>query len=288
MKKLARNILYHTTSDGMNIGCVLGEDAVACIDLPLDPAEARAWRVQIAEWSDKPIRAALFTAADRLNSEALAAMGAPTAVLHDAAFAFAQTAVSNEPLALQLLDQPAVPFTREVGGTPQISFSHSMSVVLGAKQSTFVDVTFAGGYAPDACFVTPRDSGVVFVGDHVAASQPPNLAQGNIEQWQAVLVALKKNRAVTTMVPGRGPVGDAAASVEQTLEYLKVATTRVKAHLRANRNRNDMGALVPDLLALYASKSARGKPSPNLDAMSRQVRAGLEHLYDELQVSSEQ
>jgi hypothetical protein len=279
MKKLLKNIYFHVTSEGTNLGCVLGEDGVACIDLPLDPGEARAWRAQIAEFSDKPIRAVLFTSSERLTSEALAAVGAP-AMLHDSAFA--QVAAPAEPAPAPLLEPVAIPLIRDLGQTPHVTFSQSASLVLGIKQTMVVDIVHQGGCAPDACFVIPRGTGIAFVGDHVAAGSPPAIAQGNFERWQTVLAALKKNKSISMIVPGRGAPGVPGPMIDQTLDYIRVATTRVRALVRANRSRSDVVAMIPDLLARYGSKGSRTRSSSNLDSAYRQVRAGLERIYDDL------
>lgn len=284
MKKIHKNVFYHTTAGGLNVGCVIGEDAVVCIDLPPDPAEARSWRAQVAELSDKPIRAVVFTSSDRMSAESLNAIGAPTAIVHDAAFA--PVAAPAEPALAQSFESP-IPLAREFNDAPRLTFSDSLSVVLGVKHVTFVDVTFQGGYSPDACFVTLRDSGIVFSGDHVAVGQPPNLAQGNFERWQAVLAALKKSRTIATLVPGRGPAGTPAEAVDATLDYIKAATMRVRALVRAHRSRSEVSALVPDLMMLYAPKIARSKASSGYEVLVHEMRAGLEHLYDELQTKAE-
>jgi len=281
MKKLTKNVFTHTASDGANIGCVAGDDAIVLIDLPQDPLEASAWRKDLAaELGPKHIRAILFTSSDRLNSEAIAAVNAPT-VLHDAAYA--QLSTPEESPMMQMLEPMALPPIRELGATPQVTFSNSASIVLGGKQPHFVDVIHYGGYTPDACIVIPRGTGIAFVGDLVAVGQPPLLAQGNFEQWQAVLAALKKNKTITTLVPGRGPVGVPATATDDTTDYIKTAVTRVKALVRANRNRGDVAGLVPDLMSIYGPKGAKGtRHSSNMDAVSRYVRAGLERIYDDL------
>ncbi len=285
MKKIHKNVFYHATASGLNVGCVIGEDAVICIDLPPDPAEARSWRAQVAELSDKPIRAVVFTSSDRMSAESLAAVGAPTAIVHNAAFA--PVAAPAEPALAQPFESPA-PLVRDLNGAPRLTFSDSLSIVLGVKHVTFVDVTFQGGYSPDACFVTLRDSGIVFTGDHVTVGQPPNLAQANLEHWQAILAALKKNRTITTLVPGRGPASEPAEAVDATLDYIKAAAVRVRALVRANRSRSEVSALVPDLMMLYAPKVARSKVSPAYEVLVHEMRAGLEHLYDELQTKGEE
>lgn len=282
MKKLNKNVYMHTASDGANIGVVVGDDALVCIDLPQDPMEATAWRAQLAdEFGGRHIRAIIFTSSDRLNSEAIAAVNAP-AMLHDAAYAHVPPSLESP--MMQMLEPSMLPPIRELGTTPQLTFSQSASIVVGSKQSQtqFVDVMHYGGYSPDACVVIPRDSGIAFAGDLLAVGQPPLLAQGNFEQWQAVLTALKKNKAIKTVVPGRGSVGTPLAAADDTADYIKTATTRVKALVRANRNRSDVFGLVADLMAIYGPKNSKGGKTSNSDAMGRYVRAGLERIYDDL------
>jgi glyoxylase-like metal-dependent hydrolase (beta-lactamase superfamily II) len=282
MKKLQKNVYLNVTSDGANIGCVAGDDAIILIDLPQDPLETSAWRDALrAEFGERPIRAIFFTSSDRLNSESLAVINA-TAMLHDAAYA--QLAPPQEAQAMALPEPMTLPLIRELGSTPQLTFSQSASVVIGTKQPSFIDIAHQGGYSPDACFVIVREAGIVFAGDHVAIGQPPLLAQGNFEHWQSVLAGLKKMKQMTMVVPGRGPAGVPATAGDETLEFIKAATSRVKALVRSNRSRSDVGALVPELMAAYGKKSA--KSNGNADAVQRYVRAGLERIYDDLKTGA--
>ncbi len=131
-----------------------------------------------------------------------------------------------------------------------------------------------------------EDSGILFAGDHVAVGQPPNLSQGNFERWQAVLTALKKNRTITTLLPGRGPASSPVEAADATLDYIKSAMVRVRALVRANRSRSEVSGLVPDLMMLYAPKVARSKSSLAYEVLSHEIRAGLERIYDELQAKA--
>lgn len=282
MKKLHKNVYLNVTSDGVNIGCVVGDDAVVLIDLPQDPLETSAWRDELrAEFGERQIRAILYTSSDRLNSESLAVVNA-TAMLHDAAYA--QLAPPQEAPAISLPEPMTMPLIRELGSTPQLTFSQSASVIIGTKQQSFIDTVHQGGYSSDACFVIVRDAGIVFAGDHVAIGQPPVLAQGNFEHWQGVLAGLKKMKQVTMVVPGRGPTGVPATAGDETLEFIKAATSKVKALVRSNRSRSDVGALAPELMSLYGKKGA--KANSNADAVQRYVRAGLERIYDDLKTGA--
>jgi glyoxylase-like metal-dependent hydrolase (beta-lactamase superfamily II) len=281
MKKLHKNVYLHVTSDGVNIGCIAGEDALVLIDLPQDPLETSAWRDALrVEFGARPIRAILYTSSDRLNSESLAVVNA-TAMLHDAAYA--QMAPPQEAPALQLLEPMTLPLIRELGSTPQLTFNQSASVVIGTKQPAFIDIVHQGGYSSDACFVIVREAGILFAGDHVAIGQPPVLAQGNFEHWQTVLAGLKKMKHIAMVVPGRGPTSVLATAGEETAEFIKAATSKVKALVRSNRSRSDVGALVPELMSLY-KKGA--KTNGNADAVQRYVRAGLERIYDDLKTGA--
>ena len=57
----------------------------------------------------------------------------------------------------------------------------------------------------------------------------------------------------------------------------------MRAHVRAKRGRNEIVALIPDMLKIYnlTDKSAQ-KLSINLDIVRLNVRAGLERLFDDL------
>lgn len=281
MKKLNKNVYLNVTSDGVNIGVVAGDDALVLIDLPQDPLETSAWRDEVrAEFGERQIRAILYTSSDRLNSESLAVINA-TAMLHDAAYA--QIAPPQEATAAPVLEPMTMPLIRELGSTPQLTFNQSASVILGTKQPSFIDIVHQGGYSTDACFVIVRDAGIVFAGDHVAIGQPPVLAQGNFEHWQSVLAGLKKMKQMTMVVPGRGPTSVPATAGDETLEFIKAATSKVKALVRSNRSRSDVGALVPELMALYKKGAKAGG---NNDAVQRYVRAGLERIYDDLKTGA--
>jgi hypothetical protein len=281
MKKVHDNVFYHAAADGLNIGCVIGEDAIICIDLPFDAEEALNWRRQISELSHLPIRAVIFTAADRMSDEAIDAFNPPAVVMHSSALG--PIVVPEEPASSLFFDVLPVSLpTSGLESKPRIALNDTLSIVLEGRHSFFVDVTFQGGYSPDACFVTLRDSGIVFTGDHVAVDQPPNLATGQFERWLKVLADLKKNRLMSVAVPGRGPAGDPVKAAEATMGFIKLATTRVKALLRTQRPKSVVSTLIPDLMAKYAPQAARQPESPEYALLSREMRAGLEHLYDVL------
>jgi len=280
MKKLHKSVYYHVTRDGLNIGLVLGEDGVVCVDLPMSTEETLAWKTQVRELSPLPIRAIVFTSADRVSFEAIEAMNTPV-ILCEAARAQLYTPV--EVAALNPFDASVTMIAPAQNKLPEVSFQDATTVWLGVdKSAPAIDIVHQGGHAPGSLFVFVRDTGIVFVGEHVAIGQPPLIAQGDFERWNEVLAALRRNKKVVTVIPGRGQPG-AAALTADTPEYIKNATTKVRAHIRARRARNELVTLIPEILKGYnlTEKSAT-KANLNLDVVRLNVRAGLERLFDDL------
>ena len=287
MKKLQKSIYYHTASDGMNLGCVIGDDGVISIDLPMTGDEAQAWRAQIMELTDRPLRAVLFTSADRVSSEALAAI-APRpgplsipSVIHDAGFGQLYAALeASQPRALEPLTPAQL---RERAVLPDATFTEATTMVVGSAPPVFVDIAFVGGYSSGSATVTVRDTGVVFVGDLITSREPPSLLHCNLDQWSNALAELKRNRKLTTIIPGRGPVGDGEA-INETQAYLKAARSAVQKLVRGRKTKADVASIVPDLLALYAIKPGKSRRAGGVDggAVERRVLLSLEHLFDQL------
>ena len=277
MKKITKNIYLYVTQTGINVGCIVSDDGVVLVDLPMHAAEVQALRAAVAEISPARIRSVVFTAPDRMTSEAVAAVNAPI-VVHEAAMAH---------LRIPVEVTPVYEGYSSLGGyepdiLPEMTFTDTCTVTVGQKHPTFVDVQYVGGYAPGACYITVRDSGVLFVGEHVVIGQPAALAYGDFGKWNDALNTLKKNKKVTTLIPGRGPAGD-VSSVSETLDYIKFGQTRVKELVRRNKSRNEVSAIVPDILAAYALKPGKTAKLPfDVTSITQIVRAGLERIYDDL------
>lgn len=215
-----------------------------------------------------------------MSFEAIEAINTP-AIMSEAARAQLYTPV--EVVSLNPFDASVTMIAPAQNKLPELSFSESTTIVLGTeKHPLFVDVVHQGGHANGSVFVYPRDTGIVFTGEHIAVGQPPLIAQGNFDRWNDVLGALRRNKKITVVVPGRGAPGNATISAE-TLDYIKQATAKVKAHIRARRARSEVVALIPDMLKIYAlTDKTAAKANLNLDVVRLNVRAGLERLFDDM------
>jgi glyoxylase-like metal-dependent hydrolase (beta-lactamase superfamily II) len=280
MKKLTKNIYFHTTRDGFNIGCILSDDGIIGIDLPMSAEETRSWGAQLSELSSAPLRAVIYTSADRVSFEAIESMNTPV-VIHEAARAQLYTPI--EVASLNPFDASVTMIAPAQNKLPEMSFVESTTIVLGHDKHThYVDVTHEGGHSNGSVFVTLRDSGVLFTGEHVATAQPALISAGSFERWNEVLNTLKKNKKVSTIVPGRGTPGGTLI-VGDTLDYIKLATTKIKNHIKAKRARNEVTLLIPDILKHFdLNDKTATKLNLNLDVVRLNIRAGLERLFDDL------
>ncbi len=284
MKKLHKNVYFSTTSDGLNIGCVVGEDGAVSIDLPLKVDEALHWQAQIQELAHRPLRAIVYTSTDRVNSDALKAlapnMGAFSipAIIQDAGFNQLYSALeAAQPRMLEPLSPVQL---RENTVLPDLTFSDSATFTLGMEEPIRIDIANAGGYAPGSATVTIRDTGVMFVGWLAASHEPPWMLTTNLDTWVSTLTGLKRNRKIKTIVSASGPVGD-AGMLGQTLEYLRAVNSSVKRLVRTHKSRESIASLVPDLLEIYIDGKT-GAPSIEREVMAQRIQNGLERIYDEL------
>ena len=278
MQKIHENIYVHSTSDGLNVGCVIDKDGAVSIDLPLGVDEALQWRADIQSLTPKPLRMIIFTSADRVNSEVmkalapnLGAFGLP-AIIHDAGFNQLYAALeASQPRMLEPLSPAQL---RERAVLPDMTYSEATTFTLGSENPIHIDISSANSFSHGSSVVTVRDTGIVFAGWMVAGNEPPSLQKANLDAWLAALAVLRRNRKLKVVVPATGPVGDMAL-VARTQEYLKAAQSGVRKLVRSHKPRENLGQLAGELLASFAPAHSNG------EAYLRSTVAGLERLCDD-------
>lgn len=274
----AARIYAHTTTDGLNIGCIVTDDGVVSVDLPLTVAEALAWRAEISQITDRPLRGVIYTSAHRAFGDALRALSHKPgtailpAMIHESGFN--QMFAALEQKFQNRLGEPLSPGQlRERGVLPELTYSDSATFSLGGRDAIIIDVTRVGGFTPGSALISVRGSDVVFAGDIVSKGGPPTIVgQSNVDAWVDALNTLRKSKVFKTVVPGHGPISDLSAALE-TGEYVKAALAAVRKVLKANRSRDALPILMAELLARY--------PQANRGLVVQQrALAGLEALFD--------
>jgi cyclase len=279
MRKIAPNIYASTEHPGVNVGFIGMPAGAIAVDAPTLPRDARAWRQQIMETAGGPILYVVLTDAhpDRLLSAGM--LEAPIVAAraaYDRASAYTEgfwrgvveSWVRRHPEAAEDFSEVSV-------AMPEIMFTSSLTLHKGGEDLT---VNHVGGAAPGSAWVHLPEQDVLFAGDTlVTGSHPYMHAAPDTKVWLNALTALRRARfARTTIVPGRGPLCDQAAS-RPLSEYIALARRRIRSLCTAGQARVDMADVVAELLPLFPV------PDDERELVSRRIKAGLERLYEELQ-----
>lgn len=275
MQKLAPGVYIETGFRGVTVGAVVTPDGLICIDSPTLPADARKWRLRLAQASQKPIRFVINT--DHNRDRVLGNQWFEAPVI-------AHVATAERIRAYPEIFKAGQP---EGGGDyetasglagvrifpPSLAFSQELILLKGGRE---VRLMHAPGSAPGAAWVHIPDADVLFVGDSVVVGAFPILADADLDQWIDSLSRLRRARfPAKIIVAGRGGVTN-KAGVKPTLDYIRLVRRRVKALIRSGGQRADVANLVPSLMGCFPS------PDGQRDQIARRLRAGLEHVYDEI------
>jgi glyoxylase-like metal-dependent hydrolase (beta-lactamase superfamily II) len=279
MKKIAPDIYASTEYPGTNVGFIAMPEGAIALDAPTLPRDARAWRQQIVETAEGPILYTVLTDAhpDRLLSAGL--LGAPIVAAraaYDRASQYTEgfwrsiveVWVRRYPEVGDDLSTPSIVL-------PEIMFSSGLTLHKGGVDVT---VRHVDGAAPGSAWVYLPEQDVLFAGDTLVVGRHPFMyAAPDTRAWLDTLTALRRARfSRTTIVPGRGPLCDQAAS-RPLSEYIALARRRVRSLHTAKQVRVDMADLLAEMLPLLPV------PGDERELVSRRIKAGLERVYEELQ-----
>jgi glyoxylase-like metal-dependent hydrolase (beta-lactamase superfamily II) len=162
---------------------------------------------------------------------------------------------------------------------PEVAVAGSINL----QVSPSVIVEAVAGAAAGSVWVRLPEQEVLFVGDSVVVGQHPYLAGAtDTRAWLKTLVELRRARfPVRLIVPGRGPV----CGKEDTLplsDYIQRARRRVRSIHYAGGGRGDLVGLMVEFLSMFPVGDAEQ------ERVQRDVRDGLERVYEELQPAEEE
>ena len=270
MKQIAPHVYAEHGYRGVTVGCIVTPTGVICIDSPTSPADARAWRAQIAKLTPRPVRFVVLTDAHHDRVSGLPYLGGAV-VAHEAAWEkMKEYEDTSRPSADASSGHPDVADGQLV--LPEITFTNRLVLF----KSDPVVIQHVGGATPGSVWVHLPQQGVLFMGDLMALRAHPVTAEGDIATWLELINRVRaKSFVAKTIVPGRGGPCTKAA-LEPMVDYLRTMRKRVKSLIRSRRPRADTALLVPEFLARYhVSESER-------ENAQQRIKAGLDHLYDTL------
>ena len=278
MDQIAPGVYVSTQYPAVNVGFIAVQDGAIAIDVPTLPADARAWRQAIEETVGGRIRYVILTDAhpDRLLSAGL--LGAPIIAARPA---YEQALAYTDGFWRSVVEGWTRRYPASAGelssvsvALPEMLFTGRVTLHKGDHQVT---IECVAGAAPGSAWVHLVGQGILFSGDTVVIGTHPIMAAvPDTVEWLETLRSLRRERfARTIIVPGRGPLGN-SADTSALSDFLTLARRRVRSLHTAGRPRAETAGLVAELLSSFPV------PDEERDWIQRRVKAGLDHLYEEL------
>jgi glyoxylase-like metal-dependent hydrolase (beta-lactamase superfamily II) len=279
MQKLAKDIYVETGFPGVTVGAILTPEGIICIDTPTHPADARRWRLKLAQLTQKPVR--FVVNLDHHRDRVLGDQWFEAPVIaHESTHE--RVRLLPELFKGGLADAGAdADLAANLAGVriilPQMTFTDELTLVKGGRE---IRLVHRPGSTPSAIWVELPAEQIVFTGDAVTNDVPPFLHDADLETWLENLALLQKKKYFAkVVVPGRGAVTD-KKGVKDMENFLKVVRRKVENLVRARKTRLDAALAAPSLLEYFTV------PNAVRDHYTRRLRAGLEHIYDSLTVPS--
>jgi len=275
MYELAPQIYTETTFHNSNPGFIVTSEGVICIDSPLIPDEAKAWRQTIEDVSGGlPILYVVISDHHRghcLGSQWLS----ETVVAHELAWKHMRNYSDNfkQRVRDSFKKQPEIraQFKDLRIIVPKITYQDNLTIVRGDR---VVRVLHVGGHTPATSMIWLPVEKVLFAGDIVWIDQHPFMTQANSADW---LKALDLIRVLEPryIVPGHGPLCDVTA-LDRLSEYLTFLRQRALDLYNAGRTKQETASLlIPELKPWFPI------PSPRSPKIESQIRSGIGRVYDE-------
>jgi cyclase len=275
MQKLAKDVYVESGFAGVTVGAIVTSEGIVCIDAPTHPADARRWRLKLAQLSDAPVH--FVVNLDHHRDRVLGTQW------------FEAPVIAHEATADRLRQLPELfkggqseggadsDLASDLAGVrlvvPLLSFSDRMELIVGEH---VLHLVRRPGSAPGAIWLELPDEKIVFTGDSLTRGAPPPMQEVDLDAWLDSLAELRKARfPAQVIVPGRGdPTDKKAVAVMQ--DFIRQARRRLQAMVRSKKPRSDLGALAEELVENFqVAHSLR-------EHYARRLRVGLEHLYDQL------
>lgn len=273
MQRLAKDVYVEAGFAGVTVGAVITPAGPVCIDTPTHPADARRWRLKLAQLSDKPVQYVVNLDHHRDRMLGNQVMEAPV-IAHEAAAERMQQLPEVFKTGAGEAGADA-DLAAEVAGvrlvTPIITFSGRMRLALDGPE---IHLVARPGQTPGGIWVELPKERIVFTGDTLTVGAPPPLAEADLDAWLANLAELRKARfPANVIVPGRGGPTN-KVGIKPMESFLKLVRRKLDTLARGKKTRSEAGALAESLLGHFHV------PASLREHYTRRLRVGLEGLFE--------
>jgi glyoxylase-like metal-dependent hydrolase (beta-lactamase superfamily II) len=282
MQEIAENIFVETAYEGVNVGAVVTKGGIICIDAPSFPRDARHWVTRLSQINPRPIKFVILTNAhgDRiLNTRWL---DAPI-IAHDHAAEKLNNYDKRYPQnLLDSLGQRNPMAGKELVNGPvdraAVTFDNAITVMAGDYH---IVLTHAPGPSPGNIWAYIPETGILFTGDSITVNEPPLLAEICCAEWLNTLNHSITQFDIQALVPGRGDISVPETALPPMIEYLNYIEENIRQMIIDGKKRESTIFLEEILLSKFPLGDLP------LEWVQRQIRVGLERVYNEIKSTIE-
>ena len=277
MEEIADGVFTETEYEGVNVGAVVTDNGIICIDTPTYPRDARDWVTQVDRLSARSVRHLIITDSngDRLLNTRW--INAPIIAHQSVAERLSSYEKRYPQNMLDSLVQRNQVQGRELSPSPvdraALSFSSDLKLFEGGR---VFQVLHVPGPTRGSSWIKVLDAGVLFTGDSVVVGTHPPLADLCIDEWIKSLEDLQNHGPEVKMIfPGRGQMASTKA-IKLLEDYLIDIRETLAGHIAAGQSKEN--------LAQYVGRFLPRFPFSDLpyDWLQQQILRGLERAYEEI------
>ncbi len=207
----------------VNAGFIAGEESVVIVDTMYSPADGRDIAAFVGKHTTAPVLAVVNTHQHADHTFGNQVFGAPVVASEACRKRMADNLQSSwSPAELRNFRQT---LGERLEGLrivlPSVTFASGLTLHVGkaagsgaAAQDRRIDIRLTAGHTPGHSMVFVPDQGVLFGGDLFFVGRYPFVRQAHTPSWVAALEHIKR-LGPEVLVPGHGPVCDAAETLRQ-------------------------------------------------------------------------
>jgi cyclase len=270
MEQIAQGVYVHEYASG-NVGFVLTDEGVICIDSPMMPSDIEDWRTKIASVTRDPIAVLIQTDYDQARAIGPYFIDA-TLVAHDAVCdrlkIYGSDKTLNQINEMIKADGGAGNWQARM---PDITYSEQLLLHRGERQ---IHVLYGGGHSCATSIVYLPQDELIFSGDLIFCSQHPTMNYAETKEWVAALNRFHK-MPLKTIVPGHGPICTKKAA-QPLATYINAMRKRVQESFDGGKSKSETSAaMMAEFLDFYPYSD------DERDERRQRIKGGSDRIYDE-------
>ncbi|MFQ5692691.1 MAG: MBL fold metallo-hydrolase [Nitrospinota bacterium] len=235
VEEIAPGVFVETAYHLANVGCIVTGEGVFLVDAPFVPSEARHWGAFVRSQGKPRYFVPTHAHPDHIGGHGFFAEA--EMICHESI----EDQFARYPAHLEeFLPRVGLPDDVDFSGftmrEPSLTFSDRLTIRLGGRR---IELLSADGHTRRHTMVWLPEEGVLFSGDNVVNQWPPMCHEGDIGGWYETLDRIHGEIRPRRIVPGHGPVCDAAFT-RKVRETLKDVEARVRSGISEGRSREEI------------------------------------------------